>query len=174
MRVLRPLGKALAIVLGLFLALGLLLPRAWRVERDLVIAAPPDRIAPLVLSLRRWQSWSPWTTASDPQAVHSYQGPESGVGAQWSWKGPRVGQGRRTITASAATAVTLEEALESDRPNAIAEFTFTPEGQGTRVRWREEGELPLLGGYFRPRLETSMGGHFEQGLARLKALAETP
>ena len=175
MRILRPLGKGLAIALGLFLGVGLVLPRSWRVERSVLIAAPPERIAPLLVNLRRWQEWSPWTRALDPQVRHTYWGPESGAGAGWSWLGPAMGRGKLTITwADPHRGLRLDEAIESDQVNAHAELSFLPDGAGTRVRWVDEGELPLLGGWFRGRVEATLGRHFEAGLGRLKALAEAP
>lgn len=175
MRLLRPLGKGLALLLALFLGVGLVLPRTWRVERSVVIAAPPERISPYLLDLHRWQEWSPWTRALDPLVRHAYSGPRSGVGAGWSWLGPTMGRGSLTITwADARTGLRLDQAIESDRVNAHAELRLVPTAEGTRVTWVDEGELPLLGGWFRGRVEARLGRSFEAGLGRLKALAEAP
>jgi Polyketide cyclase / dehydrase and lipid transport len=173
LRFLQPVGKGLALALGVFLLVGLVLPRGWRVERAVVIAGPPERISPWLSDLHRWQDWSVWTKAMDPSVRHAYWGPEQGVGAGWSWLGLTMGRGKVTITsADPRRGVTLDEAIESDQVNAHASLTLTPEAGGTRVTWVDEGELPLLGGYFRPRVEARLATHLEASLGRLKTVVE--
>jgi hypothetical protein len=173
MNVLRPIGKALAAALALFLLVGLALPRGWRVERSVLVAAPPEHLAPLVLDLRRWRDWSPWTRALDAQVRHTTWGPAVGVGAGWSWLDPATGRGTVTITAAdPGRGVSIDRTIEAEQVTAHAELTLTPEGRGTRVRWVDQGELPLLGGYFRGRVEARVARHLERGLVRLQALAE--
>lgn len=169
--------KKLAIVVLVFVSLvagiGLLLPRAWHVERAVVIDAPPERILPFVASLKRWQDWSVWTRSFDPKASHTYVGPESGPGARWQWSGPTIGHGAMTVTAADVTGVSLDEAIESDSVNARARLAFTPlDAQRTRVTWTDDGTLPPMGGFFRDLVEASLGGHFETGLATLKRVVE--
>ena len=87
---------AIALVAAVLLALGvgLALPREWKVEQQVVIHKPPARIHPLLFDLRRWQDWSVWTRAMDPQLRNTYEGPQDGVGAKWLWLGPKMGRGR--------------------------------------------------------------------------------
>jgi hypothetical protein len=83
-----------------------------------------------------------------------------------------MGRGAMTVTAADLTGVSIDEAIESDTVNARGRFSFKPDGQGTLVTWTDEGTLPPMGGYFRENLEVMLGGHFEKGLAALKALVE--
>ncbi len=170
----KKLGLALVGLIVLLLAVGLVLPRRWHVERSVLIAAPSARIHPYLNDLRRWQEWAVWTKELDPVVRNTYEGPLDGVGAKWSWLGPKMGRGQMEIVASdPATGLTIDEAIESDEVNARTEFTFTAEGDGTRVTWVDEGTLPpVMGGYFRGMVERMLGEHFEQGLGQLKALVE--
>lgn len=156
------------------LGVGFLLPRGWKVERHVVIHAPPTRIHPLLFDLRRWQDWSVWTRAMDPALRNTYEGPQDGVGAKWSWLGPKMGRGRIEIVASdPQRGIELAEAIESEVVNAHASLAFTPEGEGTRVTWRDEGTLPpIVGGFFRSTVEEVLAANLAAGLEKLKATVE--
>lgn len=165
------IGLTLAVVAGLGVAAAL--PRTWKVERSILIAAPAEKIVPLVVDLKRWQDWSPWTRAMDPALRNIYEGQQDGVGAKWSWLGPQMGSGKIEIVAVDAQSIEIEECIESAEPNARAWFRFSAEGEGTRVTWRDEGTLPPLGGLFRATVEEELGAHFEKGLSKLKGIVES-
>lgn len=159
------------VVLGTVVAAAF--PREWKVTRSIVIAAPPAKIHPLVVDLKRWQDWSPWTRALDPQLRNIYEGPSDGVGAKWAWLGPVMGRGTITIIeADETTGIALEQRIESDDVNAHAKISYTVEGEGTRVTWTDEGTLPPMSGFFRGTVESELGAHFDAALAKLKKLVE--
>jgi Polyketide cyclase / dehydrase and lipid transport len=163
-------------VVVLLVLVGLFLPRQWRVERAIVIQAQPARIHPLLANLRRWQDWAAWNKEMDPEVKYEFAGPEEGAGASWSWQGPKMGRGRMVVTrAEADKGLWVDEAIESDEINAQGALTYAPEGTGTRVTWTDTGTLPpVIGGYFVGQINDMLGGHFQVGLERLKALAEKP
>ncbi|MDP1829695.1 MAG: SRPBCC family protein [Archangium sp.] len=165
---------ALVALIVLTLAVGLVLPRTWRVERHVVINATPARIHPLLFDLKRWQEWSVWTRALDPMLRNTYEGPQDGVGAKWMWLGPTMGRGQIVITASdPLRGVELDESIESEVVNARASLAFTAEGDATRVTWVDEGTLPpVVGGFFRGTVEDRLGAHFATSLEKLKAVVE--
>lgn len=166
---------SLLALLLLGVAVAFALPRSWKVERSVVIEAPVDRIHPLINDLKRWQDWSVWTRAMDPQLRNIYEGPQDGVGARWEWMGPTMGRGAIEITTSdPELGLTLDERIEGDVVNAHASLTYTREGSGTRVTWTDEGQLPPFGGLFLSTVETTLAAHFEQSLAKLKTHAEKP
>ncbi|MEW6434482.1 MAG: SRPBCC family protein [Myxococcota bacterium] len=170
-------GRVALGVLALLLlavAVGSLLPRQWRVERSVVIAAPPERIHPFLDDLRRWPEWAAWNKEMDSKVVWTYGGPDRGVGARWAWNGPVMGKGRMEIVASdPVKGLRIDEAIESETVNAHARFDFAPEGAGTKVTWIDEGTLPpVVGGFFRGMIEDMLNQHFSTGLAKLKAAVE--
>jgi hypothetical protein len=171
---LKKAALAAVAVVVLLVVVGLALPRTWRVERSVVIDAPSHRIHPFLNDLRRWQEWAVWNKELDPQVRNTWEGPQDGVGSKWAWMGPQMGRGRMEIVASdPATGLTLDEAIESDEVNAKSVFTYAAVGASTKVTWVDEGTLPpVIGGYFRGMVEEMLGGHFDRGLQKLKALVE--
>lgn len=162
------------IFVALLVALGFVLPRRWHVERSVQVAAPPERIYPMVTNLRRWQEWSAWTRDVDPLARRSYQGPEEGVGAGAAWAGPTLGRGKLVIVSSVAEhGVKLDQAIEGEQLNSHASVRFERNGDGTKVTWTDEGSLPpVLGAYLRATVEERLGAGLEASLAKLKAKVE--
>jgi len=172
--VIKKFAFAAIAVTVLALTAAFLLPRAWRVERQVVIDAGPERVHALLFDLRRWQDWSVWNRTMDPQLRNAYEGPQDGVGAKWLWLGPKMGRGQLVIVASdPQRGLELDQAIESDQVNAHASFTFTPEGSSTRVTWVDQGTLPpLAGGFFRNTMQERLGAHLEASLTKLKTIVE--
>lgn len=170
---------ALAVLLLLFVVIGAFLPREWSVSRSILVAAPADRVHPLVSTPSRYKDWFAWEEMKDPTLVVETGGPVSGKGAWYAWKGEKAGTGRLTITdADPASGVYLELAIESDTPNAKGSILYTapeaPANGGTRVTWSEGGTLPpVIGGYLRGWVEEVCGKAFEDGLANLKRVVES-
>lgn len=169
-------AKAAIVLVLAGAAVGAALPRTWRVEQRVTIAAPPERIHPLVEDLKRWQEWTVWTKARDPALRNIYEGEASGVGARWTWMGPKMGQGTLEIVeASTETGVTLAQAIESSNPNSRATIRYVRTAEGTEVIWVDEGTLPVLvGGLFRNVVEERLGAALAESLAKLKSVAEAP
>lgn len=169
----KKIAIALIAVVLIALGVGLVLPRSWEIERSVVIDAAPERIAPLVFDLHRWQDWSVWTKALDPLVRNTFEGPADGVGAKWLWLGPTMGRGRiEIVAADPKRGIELVQALESERVNSHGTIAFSVEGNSTRVTWIDRGELPLLGGFFKSSFETRLGENLEKSLAKLKTLVD--
>ena len=172
-------------IIGLLLAVGvagLLVyaatrPDRFRIERSAVIKAPPEKIFPHVNDFKAWTAWSPWEKI-DPALKRSYSGPPSGKGAAYAWEGNKnVGSGSMEITESVAPSriVLRLDFLKPFEAHNTTEFTFVPQGDATTVSWAMFGPSPymskLMGIFF--NMERMVGGQFEQGLANLRALAES-
>lgn len=169
------------ITVSLFVLLALLagwiasLPSAFTIERSLQIAAPAEVLFGLVDDLHHWADWSPWE-GLDPEQTRTYEGPRSGEGAIYAWRGnDQVGAGRMTITRSRPheEIVILLEFLEPWQATNTTTFLFAPDGDGTEVVWRMEGEngfggkvLSLL-----MDMDAMVGADFEKGLGSLAELA---
>lgn len=152
-------------------------PDHFRVERTATIAAPPEKVFPLINDFHQWTAWSPWEKI-DPALKRSYSGPKEGVGAAYSWQGNNeVGVGRMQITESDPNE-RVEIKLDFQMPfeaHNTAEFTLQPQnGNGTQVTWAMYGPSPythrLMHLIF--DMDDMVGSKFEQGLTNLKAAAE--
>lgn len=151
-------------------------PDSFRVERSLLIQAPPERVYPLIADFHRWPAWSPWEKL-DPEMTRTHAGAASGVGASYAWTGNGdVGAGRMEITEAVAPgrlAIQLDFFKPMESRNQTL-FTLVPEAGGTRVNWLMQGPSPYLSklmGVF-VSMDRLVGSSFEEGLANLKAAAE--
>ncbi len=152
-------------------------PDTFRVERTASINAPPEKIFPLVNSLRSGEQWSPYYR-KDPAMKGRYSGPDSGVGAAFEFAGNKdVGSGRLTITDSSPPGKVMMR-LQMFKPIAadnVVEFTLAPRGATTDVTWAMRGRQPLLGRvvclFF--NMDEMVGKDFAAGLASLKTIAES-
>jgi len=146
------------------------------VQRSTTIDASPQQVYGHLIDFRKWPQWSPWEEM-DPNASKTYSGAESGVGAQYSWKGNRkVGMGSMEIT-DAKQDAKIDIALEFLKPfkaSNTSEFTLKQAGSGTEVTWSMTGQKTLMTriiGIFKS-MDSMVGPDFEKGLAKLKAAAE--
>jgi uncharacterized protein YndB with AHSA1/START domain len=171
--------KKIAIVLGvlavILVAVIALQPSEFAIERETVIAAPPEVVFAHVESPKALDVWSPWMKM-DPKIAVTYAGPESGVGASESWQGPEMGAGSLTITGVKPNEE-VELKLDFVKPMKAtnrALFTLTPVGEGTRVAWRMEGTNSFVAkaASLVMNMDQMVGGTFEKGLADLKSLSE--
>jgi Polyketide cyclase / dehydrase and lipid transport len=150
----------IAVAVAAVLAYAATKPDTFMVRRSASIAAPPEKIFPMIDDLRAQSAWSP-----------------CGKGAVYAWDGNRqVGAGRIAITDSVPpTKVVLM--LEMSRPfkaHNTVEFTLDRIGAGTTVTWAMQGRQPYMAkvmGLF-VDCDKMCGGLFEEGLAKLKTLAE--
>lgn len=167
---------AVAVVFAGFAAVVATRPAEFRIERSATIQAPAEAVFANVNTLKRWDAWSPWAKL-DPQAKHTFEGPEAGVGAVYAWAGnDKVGEGKMTITESTPT-TSVKLQLDFVKPWAStnwAEFTFTAEGTGTKVTWAMHGKNNFASRAFGlfVNMDKMIGGDFEQGLAQLKTMTE--
>jgi uncharacterized protein YndB with AHSA1/START domain len=162
---------AAALVLG-----GYLLSPKFSVARSASIAAAPEKVFAIVADARRWKEWTVWNRR-DPQMAMEYSGPSSGNGAVWSWKSKSEGDGRMTFTAAEAPNRLAYELYFPDfGTTSTGDLTLVPEGGGTRITWRINGDMggnPLMR-WFALGADAMVGKDFAEGLAGLKALAERP
>ena len=157
------------------LLLALRQPDTYRVQRSTLVAAPAERIFPLIADLRQMNSWNPFVQR-DPQIKGSYSGPGAGPGATYVFEGKQAGSGTLRVT---DTAVPTRVAMKLDMGAPMAAhndilFTLEPEGGATRVSWTMQGHSPFLGKVMGVvfNVDKMVGGAFEEGLAALKLRAE--
>lgn len=152
-------------------------PDTFRVERSVLIQAPPHRIFEQLNDFQRWRAWSPYEKL-DPAMTREIDGAAQGVGATYRWDGNRkAGAGRMEIV-EASPGSHLRIQLDFTRPmeaHNIAEFSIAPEGDASRVTWSMQGQQPYLGKLFGLvfNMDRMIGKDFEEGLQNLKHLAET-
>ncbi len=175
MNMVRVLFKLLLLLAVLFMGIGLLLPDRARVEREILIDAPPEQVYPLIADLRQFQRWSPWRRHGVGTRFH-FSEPASGPGATLSWDSGEEGT---------AGSMTIEETLPprrifmrlrfSEEREAQIGFLIDPiEPDRSRVRWQFETAFghDIFGRYVGLMLDGMLGPDYEAGLRDLKRLAE--
>jgi hypothetical protein len=164
------------LVLGVALSvIAQFLPAEFRVERNVIIRATPEKLMPLVNDLRRWPEWTVWSTNADPTVVYIYEGPTEGVGAISKWQGKKFGAGSMTITESdPAKGLKLEVRMGAGQGPATGWLTFAPAGTDTKVIFGLGGKLSRnpIERWMCLLMDKMAGPEFEQNLRGLKRLAE--
>ncbi len=148
----------------------------FRVERSTVIDACAAAIFSHIDDVRAWDAWSPYEKM-DANLAKTYSGPARGKGAAYAWVGKKAGSGSMEITQSTPSSEVVIK-LEFTKPftaHNTPEFTLEPHGSGTKVTWAMFGPntctSKVMGLFF--TMDKMVGPQFDDGLARLKQLAET-
>lgn len=166
----------IAAAIAIILALALMQPDSYTVRRNVVIAAPAEKIAPLLADFHQWQAWSPWEKR-DPAMRRTFSGAPSGKGAVYAWTGNRdVGAGRMEIVDSALPRQLKIELnfLKPFETRTTSTFSLAPQAGVTLVTWEMHGPMLFASKVFAvfTSMDKLIGNDFEHGLANLKAAAE--
>lgn len=178
MKLLKKLGLGFLGLITLLIAVSYVLPGKVRVERSLVMKASAETTFAQVNTLKNWEKWSPWHQM-DPNIKLSYEGPEAGSGAKYSWTSEEVGNGSLTI-ADSKPANYIKTAMDfGSMGTSFAEYTFQPAGEGTKVTWAMESDtkdMPWMwyvpSKYMNLFMEDMLASDFDKGLANLKNIVE--
>jgi uncharacterized protein YndB with AHSA1/START domain len=173
---LKIIGIPFAVLIAGVVIFAAMKPDTFEVRRTASIAAPPDKIFPLINEFDRWSAWSPWEK-KDPAMKRTRSGTDSGKGAVYAWDGNGdVGKGRMEITDVAPPSkVTIK--LDFEKPfeaHNVVDFMLSPKGDTTDVTWTMRGPAPFFSKVMQVfvDMDNMVGRDFEAGLANLKALAE--
>jgi hypothetical protein len=174
--------KTLAIigVVAVVVIAGILLyattkPDSFRVQRAVLINAPPDKVFALINDFKAWPAWSPYEK-KDPAMKRSLGAVTAGKGATYAWEGDKnVGQGSMEMLESGPRKILIKlDFLKPFEAHNMAEFGLEPKGDSTSVSWAIYGPSPFMSkviGTFM-NIDDMIGRDFEKGLADLKAAAE--
>jgi uncharacterized protein YndB with AHSA1/START domain len=152
---------------------GYLLPAKYEASRSIDINAPLDLVFSYVNNPRKGESWSPWL-AADPTTKVTYNDVAEGQGAAYTWTGENSGEGKATITESSLNQKIVMALDFKDQGLATAVWTFTPSGSGVKATWALQGDAGMnpLARYVGLMIDSLIGPVFEDGLTRLKKVAE--
>jgi effector-binding domain-containing protein/uncharacterized protein YndB with AHSA1/START domain len=175
-RFLTVLLAGLAVVVVLAVVVSLLLPGSAEAERSITVAAPPATVFTLLDGFTRFAEWSP-SHGLDPAPASTLDGPEHGVGAAIAWTGgspPFTSGSQRVLAVEPYHVVRIGYEFGGQSP-AEGTFLIVPEGGRTRITWRMHTELGWnpVGRISGLALDRAIAPYQEQGLAKLKALAES-
>jgi hypothetical protein len=150
-------------------------PDSFRVQRVVLVNAPPDKIFPLINDIKAWTVWSPYEK-KDPAMKRTYGAVTAGKGATYAWEGDKnVGQGSIEMIESGPRKIVIKlDFLKPFEAHNMGEFLLEPKGDSTSVTWATYGPSPymskVIGTFI--NIDDMIGRDFEKGLADLKAAAE--
>lgn len=150
-------------------------PDTFRVSRSTGIAAPAEKIFPLINDVRAFNSWNPYALKA-PEMKGSYSGPFIGPGAHYDFESKKSGNGSFEIL-HAVEPSQVQMRLDMNDPfkaQNVITFTIVPAGAVTQTTWAMEGPAPFLSKFMGVifNMDKMIGADFEAGLANLKAKAE--
>ncbi|MES2838319.1 MAG: GyrI-like domain-containing protein [Bacteroidota bacterium] len=176
MKMIKKIGIALLIIIGLVVVVSLFLPSQRVVERSISINAPTEIVFEQINTLKNWVNWSPWYKM-DTAVVQTYFGGEKGKNAGYTWdsKNSDVGKGKLTIVESAPYDSIVTALDFMDQGTAFGGFKFKKEGEATVVTWYMNCEMGMnpIGKIFGLFMDGMLGPDFEKGLADIKKVSES-
>ena len=175
MKPLKKIVLALMVIPMALILISLFLPSHYRVERTVVMRAKPDAVYAQVSALKNWPEWTAWTVSKYPDMKCSFAGPESGVGAIYSWEGKSSGSGKLKITrAEPGQRVDYDLDFENGKYLSTGAIIIEPENGAVKVTWFNEGSLGWnpVSRFFGLLMDRMMGPDFEEGLRKLQQRVE--
>jgi hypothetical protein len=153
--------------------------KSFHLSRETTIAASAERIHALINDFHEWRAWSPWE-GLDPAMDRAYDGPASGVGAVYAWRGnSKAGEGRMEIVESQPQSVGVDLLFAAPmKAHNRVDFTLTPvgdDGRSTHVEWAMTGPQNFVMRIMSKvwSMEKLVGPDLEKGLTKLKQVAES-
>lgn len=173
---LKAIVLAIMVIPIIIILCSLLLPSRYRVERSVVIDTRPEAVYAHVILLKHWPDWTAWTVARYPDMKYAFAGPESGVGASYSWEGKSSGSGELKITSvDPNKRLEYELSFEHGKHLSTGAIVIEPQGGAIKVTWFNEGNLGWnpVSRVFGLMMDRMMGPDFEEGLGKLKQRFES-
>jgi hypothetical protein len=174
MAILKKIFLALTLLVAGLAAIGFFLPAKFKIERTVTIAAPAEKIYPMISETRKWPTWTVWNER-DPGMKIDYTGPASGAGAKWAWQSKSEANGSMEfISADVSRGIGYKLVLADVGMTSTGVLSMAPAGSGTKLTWTNEGEFggnPFMR-YFGLVMDRMVGKDYEAGLAKLKKLVE--
>ena len=160
-------------IVGIFAAIGFVLPRSYSTNAEVTIDAPIEVVFAEVNTMKKWSSWSSW----DPDRIKglkvTFEGEESGQGAVMKWEDPRPDKRFDGV-------MEIIKSTDNDRIEYHSKigqipmdgyFEFTANGKNsTTVKWVAAGKLPsgTFYGWYGLVYNGFLGTELNNSLNRLK------
>ncbi len=141
----------------------------FKVDQSTIIEKDVSEVYSSIADFKQWPVWSPWL-CQEPACDYSVDGEPGTVGHKQNWNGTFIGSGSMQL-ASATENESLDYQLNFIKPwksKAQVGFKLSPEGNGTRVTWWMDGNLPFFLFFMKNKMQGFVGGDYRRGLSMLK------
>jgi hypothetical protein len=171
---------ALAIVVVLFLAIGLLLPSSRHLQEEVETNRKMSIVYDTISSMRRFDDWNV-LPLQDPQMRTGLTGPETGVGAAFEYQSNerKLGTGKwEIVDAVPGRSVTYRLENPQRGRNKTMTYTLQPTGRNNRnvkitATYHVDYGWDILGRYQGMYVPRSVGDGMKMSLSRLSNMLAT-
>lgn len=161
------------VLIAIFLILGLIVAKDYRIERSVTINAPYEIVYSSVNTLESMNRWSPWVDY-DPNMKITYEGEDGKIGAKYSWEGnDDVGKGYQELTEITENRISSQvHFLEPMESEATAIINLEQTDDGIKVTWGFEGSTayPMNLMHLFMNMDEMLGKDFATGLHKLDSV----
>ncbi len=171
-------GYAVIALIAIVGILGLIAPRDYVVEREIVINKPREAVFAFARMLQNNKKWDPWSK-KDPNIKMDFRGTDGQVGAVSSWSGnSEVGVGEEEIK-SIAENERIDFELRFKEPmqdTGAAYYVFETVGDNqTKMKWGISGrsQFPINIVCMLMNMKATLAKEFDTGLASFKTAVES-
>lgn len=177
MKILKIVGFVILGLIILIVAVGLIAPKKYEVERSVLIDAPRDIIYMHVQYWSSWQAWSPWAEM-DSSMVVTIEGEDGLKDAKYIWKGdPKLTGEGEMINTGMVQNESFDFHLHFIKPwesHSDGYFRLSEEDGKTRVAWGMYGGMPFPWNIMMlfQSMDSMMDKDFTRGLAKLKTVVD--
>ncbi|MEM9415897.1 MAG: SRPBCC family protein [Planctomycetota bacterium] len=172
MKVVKWLAIIVVVLVLAFVLVGVLLPNKYHVERSVTVDAPAEVVFKYLNDLEAWEQWEPWSEDDDSLVVTLGE-VTVGEGATQSWTS-EAGKGELEFTMSdPEKGISYDLQFDGYAPST-SDMTFEVVDGKTVLTWTMDGtiDMPVVGGYFAMIMDGMVGPYYENGLNKLKEVAE--
>ncbi len=164
-------------VIILVLLAAAIMPKDFKVEREIVIDKPRAEVFTyLKMGQKNSDAWCPWTK-KDPSVLQTYKGNDGTIGHLTSWasSNKEVGVGEKEIT-NIIPNERIDMELRFSQPMKATHHSYliteTIGADQTRVVWGMVGTTPFPYNVICFFMQKKLGAEFAQGLSNLREVLE--
>jgi uncharacterized protein YndB with AHSA1/START domain len=141
-RELRVFVAAVAGTVALWFGVGAVIPDHYEVATTITIAAPPERVVPLLADFRSWRDWSALASTVRADTEFRVEGDAGVPGHRIVWRAGSQ-EALLQLTAAGAGGIEYDFLSRVDQDSAMTRhghgfITAHADGAGSAVAWREE------------------------------------
>jgi len=175
MKILKRIGIALLAIIVLLLVLALIMPKDYKVEREVVINKPVGKVFEYARHLKNEDEYSVWSMA-DMNKTQTFKGEDGQVGFVNSWSGnDKVGVGEQEIKAITPNKrMDVEVRFKKPFESVMQSYTLTDSiapGK-TKVVWGCSGTSSYPMNLMNVMMDGMLGKDIQQNLDNMKAKIE--
>jgi hypothetical protein len=162
-------------IIALFLLIALVTRKKYKVQRDVVIQAPRQKVFDYVKQLKNQDYYNKWVMV-DPEMKRTFKGTDGTIGFIYGWNGnKKAGEGEQKITAI-SEGHSIETEIRFVRPFPGVSFarltTESVSDHETKVTWSNASTMKYPMNIMLGMIEKMLAKDMDTSLMNLKRILE--